>query len=130
MDFRHQITSLGTLASLKLDALVLVVTGAAVDPALEPALAALLADAVEHDDLKLKKGKALYVHRPAGVKATRLVFAVAEGTTAKAVKAAKSLMFWKVRAIPSLLTPCTLRPITGTDGPADGANMIEPSWGR
>ncbi|MGH8796273.1 MAG: M17 family peptidase N-terminal domain-containing protein, partial [Caldimonas sp.] len=97
MDFRHQITPPGTLAALRLDALVLVVTGEAVDPALDPALAALLADAVELGDLKLKAGKSLYLHRPAGVAAARVVFAVAEGNTPKAVKAAATHAFAQVK---------------------------------
>src|SRR5450755_2088184 len=88
MDFRHQITTPGALAGVRVDALALVVTGEALDPALDPVLAALLADAIEHGDLKLKKGKTLYVHRPAGVRAARVVIAVAADATAKAVKAA------------------------------------------
>ena len=44
-----------------------------------------------HGDLVLKTGKALYLHRPAGVKAARLVFAVAGATSAKAFKAAVAL---------------------------------------
>ena len=97
MDVRHQITSPGGLAGLSFDALVLVLTGEAVDPALDPALATLLSDAVEQGDLKLKKGKALYLHRPSGVKAARVVFAVAEGTTPKAVKAAAALGFGQLK---------------------------------
>ncbi len=97
MDFRHQITPPGTLAALRLDALVLIVTGEAVDPALDPALAALLADAVELGDLKLKAGKSLYLHRPAGVAAARVVFTVAEGNTPKAVKAAAAHAFAQVK---------------------------------
>ena len=88
MDFRHQITSSGGLAGLSLDALALVVTEGSIDPALDPALASLLEDAIAQGDLTLKKGKSLYLHRPAGVSAPRLVFVVAESTQPKAVKAA------------------------------------------
>ena len=88
MDFRHQITSPGALSGLRFDALVLLVTGEAVDPSLDPALASLLEDAIAHGDLKLKKGKALYIHRPAGLKSARLVFAVAADSTPKGIKAA------------------------------------------
>ncbi|MDQ6681266.1 MAG: leucyl aminopeptidase [Pseudomonadota bacterium] len=88
MDFRHQIALPGGLAGLSFDALVLVVPDEAVEPALEPALAALLDDAIEQGDLKLKKGKTLYIHRPAGLKSARLVITVAAGSTPKAIKAA------------------------------------------
>ena len=43
MDFRHQITTLGALAGVSVDALALVLIGESVDPALDPALATLLA---------------------------------------------------------------------------------------
>ncbi|KNZ33161.1 MAG: cytosol aminopeptidase [Methylibium sp. NZG] len=88
MDFRHQISLPGVLADLVCDALVLVVTGDAVDAALDARLAAALTDAVSGGDLALKKGKSLYLHRPTGVRAARLVFVVAGGASAKAFKAA------------------------------------------
>ena len=88
MDFRHQISVPGALADLTVDALVLVVCGDAVDASLDARLAAALKDAVTHGDLALKSGKALYLHRPVGVKAARLVFTVAAAASAKAFKAA------------------------------------------
>ena len=88
MDFRHQISDPAALADLAVDALVLVVAGDAVDPSLDPRLAAALNDAVTQGDLVLKAGKCLYLHRPAGVKAARLVFAVAGASSAKAFRAA------------------------------------------
>ncbi|MEP7295908.1 MAG: leucyl aminopeptidase [Burkholderiales bacterium] len=88
MDFRHQISSPGALAGLTCDALVLVVTGDAVDPALDAPLAAALSDALAQGDLALKAGKSIYLHRPVGVRAARVVFAVAGAATTKAFKAA------------------------------------------
>jgi leucyl aminopeptidase len=88
MDFRHQIAAPDALAGLTCDALLLVVTGATVDAALAAPLATALRDAVAQGDLVLKAGKSLYLHRPAGVKAARLVFAVAGAATPKAFKAA------------------------------------------
>ncbi len=88
MDFRHQISLPGTLGDLAVDALVLVVVGDASDKSLDARLAAALNDAVSHGDLVIKAGKVLYLHRPAGVKAARLVFAVAGSATVKAFKAA------------------------------------------
>jgi leucyl aminopeptidase len=98
MDFRHQISSPDTLASLACDALVLIVTGNAVDPALDAPLAAVLSDALTQGDLTLKAGKSLYLHRPAGVRAARVVFSVAGAATAKAFKAAVAIGINHVKA--------------------------------
>jgi leucyl aminopeptidase len=88
MDFRHQISAPDSLAGLTCDALVLIVTGDAVDAALDAPLAAALGDALAQGDLTLKAGKSIYLHRPAGIRAPRVVFTVAGATTAKAFKAA------------------------------------------
>jgi leucyl aminopeptidase len=88
MDFRSQTPPPAGLAAFACDALLLVVAGDSIDPALDKPLASLLEDAVKQGDLKLKGGKALYLHRPAGVRAARVVFSVAAATTAKAFKAA------------------------------------------
>ena len=88
MDFRHQISLPDTLAGLTCDALVLVVTGDAVDAALEAPLAAALRDALAQGDLSLKAGKSICLHRPTGIRAARVVFAAAGGSTVKAFKAA------------------------------------------
>ncbi len=97
MDFRPQSSSPETLSGLASDALVLVVTGEVVDPALDAPLAALLAEAIEQGDLMLKAGKTLYLHRPAGARAARVVFAVAGGTTTKAFKTAVANGFAQVK---------------------------------
>ena len=88
MDFRHQISSPGALADLALDALVLIVEADGAPKPLDAKLAAALADAVSQGDLVLKTGKALYLHRPAGMKAARLVFAVAGAASVKSFRAA------------------------------------------
>jgi leucyl aminopeptidase len=87
MDFRTQITALGGLAQVDVDALVLVI-GARPDPALAAPLATLIDRAVGEGDLLLKKGKALYAYQPAGVTARRVVITVAGDDTPKAFKAA------------------------------------------
>ena len=99
MDFRHQISAPDTLAALACDALVLVVTGETVDPTLASPLAAALNDAIAHGDLTLKAGKSLYVHRPAGVRSPRVVFAVAGAGTAKAFKSAVASGFNHVKGL-------------------------------
>jgi leucyl aminopeptidase len=92
MDFRLQISSLEALASLTCDALVLVVTNAA-DPSLAAPLTEALNDAVAQGDIALKAGQCLCLHRPAGVRAARVVFTVSGGATVKAFKAAVSAGF-------------------------------------
>ncbi len=52
------------------------------------AIAELAHDAVQHGDLELKASKQLYVHRPAGLKAQRLVFVVAADLGPKTWRAA------------------------------------------
>jgi leucyl aminopeptidase len=88
MDFRHRISAPETLAGLICDALVLVVTGEAVDPTLDAPLAAALGDAIAQGDITLKAGKCIYLHRPAAIRAPRVVFAAAGAASAKAFKAA------------------------------------------
>ena len=88
MDFRHQIAAADGLASLAVDALLVVVTGKAADSRLEAGVRELAAEAFKAGDLQDKAGRALYLHRPAGLKAARLVFASAGGTDPKALQRA------------------------------------------
>ncbi len=88
MDVAHHIATPESLASLEVDALVIVAAGEALDTAFGAALRGLVQDAVASGDLVWKKGKSLYVHRPAGIAARRLVIAVAADSSAKAFKAA------------------------------------------
>jgi leucyl aminopeptidase len=98
MDFGHRVATSGSLAGVEVDGLVLVVAGDALDPALPASLAGLIGDAITHGDLALKKGKSLYLHRPAGVAARRVVVAVAGDTSAKSFKAALSHAFGALKA--------------------------------
>ena len=98
MDFGHRITAPGSLASVEVDGLILVVAGDAVDAAIGAPIKALIDDAVAHGDLTLKKGKLLYVHRPVGVAARRVAVAVAADTSAKAFKAALAHAFGSLKA--------------------------------
>jgi leucyl aminopeptidase len=88
MDFKSVALGATGLAGLSADALLVVVAGTAMPEGVEAPLAAVLRDAVKNGDLELKAGRALYVHRPAGLKAQRLVLAVAADDSAKAFKAA------------------------------------------
>jgi leucyl aminopeptidase len=92
MDFKHQVSSSGSLAALQADALLVVVDasagGSTVDAALDAKLAAPINEAIAQGDFALKAGRALYLHRVAGVKAPRVVVAAAASGTAKAFKTA------------------------------------------
>jgi leucyl aminopeptidase len=88
MNFRHRIAAPDSLAGLGVDALLVVVHGEAADPRLGDALVGLAAEAFKAGDLQAKVGRALYLHRPAGLKAARLVFAAASGDDAKALRKA------------------------------------------
>ncbi len=88
MDFKHQISSLGTLSSLSADALLLIVTGDAVDATLDAKLAAPLNDAIVQGDFKLKAGNTLYLHRLPGLKAPRVLASASGPAGLKGFKAA------------------------------------------
>ena len=69
--------------------MLLVVPAATASRARLPAsLSAVLSDALEQGDLSAKAGKCLYLHRPAGVLAARVVISIAADDSAKAFKAA------------------------------------------
>jgi len=87
MDFRHHVAAPSDLAGLEVDALVLV-AGDGIDPTLAAPIASLVERAIADGDLTLKKGKMLYLHRPPGVVASRVVVSVAADASAKAFKAA------------------------------------------
>jgi len=86
MDFRHLIASPSALAGVAADALIVVTHGDSLDPSLDAAIATHVKDAVALGDFQFKAGRTLYVQKPAGLKAQRLVVAAAGGTTVKAFK--------------------------------------------
>lgn len=88
MDFRHQVSSPGEFAGVSCDALLLVVGDDAAGSDLDPAFAALLTEATTDGDFAVKAGQTLYLHRPAGIRASRVVFAAAAAATVKAFRAA------------------------------------------
>jgi leucyl aminopeptidase len=88
MDFKHLSASSSSLAGVAADALLLVLHGDALPSTLDPVLSSLLQDALKAGDFELTSGKSLYLHRPVGVKAPRLMVCQASAGTAKAFKAA------------------------------------------
>ncbi|WKB52946.1 leucyl aminopeptidase [Eleftheria terrae] len=88
MDFRFLPASRTALAELPVDALIVVVAGEAASQGLDGTLAQLLKDALAQKDFQLKAGRTLYVHRPQGLRAQRLVWAAAADAGPKAFRAA------------------------------------------
>lgn len=87
MDYRSTVAHGPALSQLNADALLVVFTadqGSTGDPVLDQ----IAKDAIAAGDFALKTGKSLYVHRPAGVKASRVVLLAAADATPKALKAA------------------------------------------
>lgn len=89
MDFRSIVAQGSALANATTDSLLLVLTP---EQALtqDPALDSLINDAQSGHDFELKAGRTLYVHRPQGVKAARVVLAVAADDSSKSFKSAVS----------------------------------------
>jgi leucyl aminopeptidase len=99
MDFHNQVSALDALAGVAADALVLVVVGEALDPTLDKTVAGLVSEAVASGDFKFKAGNTLYLHRPAGLKAARLVVAAAANATPKAFKKAASAALAQLKGL-------------------------------
>jgi leucyl aminopeptidase len=99
MDFRLLATAPDSLSKIAADALLIVVAGEPAEQSLDASLGALLADALASGDLAAKPGRTLYLHRPAGMKARRLVFAMAANTGAKAFKAAAAAGLGQLKSL-------------------------------
>ncbi len=88
MDFKLQVTELKDLRHVEADALLLVVGEGSLPESLGNVLGGALSAALKDGDLAYKAGRCLYMHGLSGVKAGRIVFAAASGSTAKAFRAA------------------------------------------
>ncbi|TAK80227.1 MAG: leucyl aminopeptidase [Aquabacterium sp.] len=88
MDFRHHPLPLRELPAFEADALLIAVHGPAKELGLPKPLATLLEEAIEQGDFDVKGGRSLYLHRPAGVKAQRVLFVGAGSASAKALRGA------------------------------------------
>jgi leucyl aminopeptidase len=88
MDFEFKALAKDGLAAVAADALLIVIGGTAVPRALDKPMAMLLDDAVTQGDFEFKANRCLYIHRPPGVAAQRLLFVAAGDASAKAFKAA------------------------------------------
>lgn len=93
MDFRHQTVAHQDLAQLDTDALLVVLSAEAQDfkgVPLPAALKSVLLDALKEGDVAAKAGRVLYLHRPSGVRAARVLIVVAANASPKAFRAAVS----------------------------------------
>ncbi|MEP6506324.1 MAG: leucyl aminopeptidase, partial [Betaproteobacteria bacterium] len=88
MDFQTLALPEAGAAGIAADALIVVLPAAGDLPKLGAAIDAAVADAIKGGDLERKGGKSVYLPRVAGVKAGRVVLAVARDSSAKAFKAA------------------------------------------
>ncbi len=88
MDFQTLAPAANGLAGVAADALLLVLPATGDLPALGAPLDALVTQVTKSGDLERKAGKALYLPRVDGLKAGRLVLAVARDASPKGVKAA------------------------------------------
>jgi leucyl aminopeptidase len=99
MDFHSRALGVGGLAAVSADALIVVVVGSSQPEGLEPALGALLADAVAHGDFEFKPARCLYLHRPAGMKCARLAIVAAKDDSPKAIKAALAAALGAIKVL-------------------------------
>ena len=93
MDVQTLTAATQDYSKLVTEALVIIVPPEASTWRLPAAVRKLIDDAVAQGDLALKAGRTLYVHRPAGLKAPRLVIAVAADGTGKAWRKALAAAF-------------------------------------
>jgi leucyl aminopeptidase len=116
MDFEFKALAAGGLVAVSADALLVVVGGDAVPRSLDKTLASLLDDAVAQGDFEFKANRCLYVHRPAGLAATRLAFVAAGDASTKAFKAAVAagVAALKAMGVNELAVACA-----GLDAPLD-----------
>ena len=88
MDFQTLALPEAGVAGVNADAVIVVLPATGDLPAFGAAVDSALADAIKGGDLERKAGKSVYLPRVAGLKAGRLVLAVARDTSPKAFKAA------------------------------------------
>src|SRR5471032_675545 len=88
MDFQTLALPEAGVAAIAADALIVVLPATGDLPKFGGVVDAALADALKGGDLERKAGRSVYLPRVTGVKAGRVVLAVARDTSAKAFKAA------------------------------------------
>jgi leucyl aminopeptidase len=99
MDFKFQSTAVSAIEGTTADALVVLLAGEAAVKALPKALSSAVSDAIAHGDFKVAAGRVLYLHRPSGVKAPRVVFAAAADASPKALRNAAASAFTQLKTL-------------------------------
>jgi leucyl aminopeptidase len=87
MDYRASVAQGPAVSQVNADALLVILTPDLATTG-DPVLDGLIKDATATGDFALKSGRSLYVHRPAGVKAPRVVLLAAADDKPKSFKAA------------------------------------------
>ncbi len=108
MDFKTQIVPASGLSAWVVDGLLVVLASEAAAHTLDKPLAAELARAIKDGDFSCKPASGLYLHRVAGVKASRVGFVFAGGTGAKDLRkaVAAGLGMFKSGGTQSLTVAC------------------------
>jgi leucyl aminopeptidase len=101
MDFQTLALPDAGASAVNADALVAVLPATGDLPKFGAAVDAALADALKAGDLERKPGRSLYLPRLAGVKAGRVVLAVAKDASPKAFKAAVAGAFATLKSTPA-----------------------------
>ena len=101
MDFQTLALPESGVAGIAADALIVVLPATGELPSFGAAVDAALADALKGGDLERKGGKSVYLPRVAGVKAARVVLAVARDASPKAFKAAVASALGAVKSGPA-----------------------------
>ena len=101
MDFQTLALPEAGVAGVNADALIVVLPATGDLPKFGGAIDAAFDDAIKGGDLERKGGKSVYLPRLAGVKAGRVVLAVARDSSAKAFKAAVASALATVKASPA-----------------------------
>ena len=101
MDFQTLAQPEAGVAGINADALVVIVPAAGDLPSHGSVIDSALADAIKGGDLERKAGKSVYLPRVAGVKAGRVVLAVARDASAKAFKSAVAGALSTVKSSPA-----------------------------
>ena len=99
MDFKTQALPAAGLAGVAADALLVLMTGDEVPRALDKTIARHLREAVRHGDYEFKTGRCLVLHRPAGLRAARLVLAQAADSSPKAMRAATAVALGALKSL-------------------------------
>src|ERR1700760_3650943 len=119
MDFQTLALPESGVAGIAADALIVVLPATGELPSFGAAVDAALADALKGGDLERKAGKSVYLPRVAGVKAARVVLAVARDASPKAFKAAVASALGAVKSGPGNNVA-----VVGGDSPAAAAEAL------